>query len=73
MSELEPVTLEFLARQQARMLEEFAAFRDDVAVLTAVAMRQDATLSGLLAELRAMHSRHARLERRIRTLEEPTP
>lgn len=54
MSEREPVTLEFLARQQARMLEQFAAFRDDVAVLTAVAMRQDATLSGLLAELRAI-------------------
>lgn len=73
MSEREPVTLDFLARQQARMLSELGSLRDDVAVLTAIANRQDGTLSGLLAELRAMHSQHARLERRVRALEEPAP
>lgn len=43
--------------------------RDDMAVLTAIAMRQDNTLSALLNEIRAMHSQHSRLANRVRTLE----
>ena len=41
MSEREPVTLEFLARQQDRMLAELASLRDDVNVLTAIVQRLD--------------------------------
>jgi len=40
-----------------------------MAVLTAVAMRVDGSLSSLVTEVRAMHSRHARLERRVKVLE----
>jgi hypothetical protein len=66
----EPViTLEFLSRQQSRILDEIASFRDDSTVLTAITLRLEASLTALITETRAMHSRHARLERRVRTLE----
>jgi hypothetical protein len=54
----EPITLEFLARQQQRMLEEMASMRDDMQVLTAMVMRLDGTVGLVLTELRAMHSQH---------------
>ena len=58
-----------LARQQARLLDEMASFRDDISVLTAIVIRIDGTLTALLAENRAVHSQHARLANRVRTLE----
>ena len=67
-----PATLEFLARQQAQLLEEMASFRDDMTVLTAITARVEASVTALITETRAMHSRHARLERRVKTLE-PAP
>jgi hypothetical protein len=51
----EPITLEFLARQQ-RVLEEIGVMRDDMQVLTAMVMRLDGTVGLVLTELRAMHS-----------------
>ena len=77
----EPVTLEFLARQQQRLLEkmragfrstreEIAAFRDDMTVLTAMVHRLDGTVGLVLTELRAMHSQHGRLASRVRRIEE---
>ena len=39
MSERQPVTLEFLTRQQDRMLAELASLRADVNVLTAILQR----------------------------------
>jgi hypothetical protein len=64
-----PVTLDFLARQQSRILDEMASFRDDLTVLTAITARVEASVSALITETRAMHSRHARLERRVKALE----
>ncbi|HTT78811.1 MAG TPA: hypothetical protein VMF86_03945 [Stellaceae bacterium] len=73
----EPVTLEFLARQQQRILEELGvvrdemgSFRDDMQVLTAMVMRLDGTVRLVLTELRAMHGQHQRLANRVRRLEE---
>ena len=40
-----------------------------MAVLSAIAMRQDGTLTALLTELRAMHSQHGHLANRVRQLE----
>jgi hypothetical protein len=64
----EPVTLEFMARQQQRLLDEMgsmcdqmASFRDDMQVLTAMVIRLDGTVGLVLTELRAMHSQHQRL------------
>jgi len=61
--------LSLLARQQRQILSEVGSIRDDLAVLTAVAMRQDGTLSSLLVEVRAMHSQHSRLANRVRDIE----
>jgi hypothetical protein len=67
-----PITLEFLSRQQTKLLEEMASFRDDMTVLTAITMRLEGSVTALITEVRAMHSRHARLERRVEKLETNT-
>ena len=51
-------------------LSEMGSLRDDLNVLTAIAMRQGYTLSALLTEVRAMHSQRSRLANRVRALEE---
>ena len=66
----EPVTLEFLARRQERILDELSTMRDDMGVLTAMVMRLDGTFGLVLTELRAMHSQHNRVANRVRRLEE---
>jgi chromosome segregation ATPase len=66
----EPITLEFLARQQQRMIDEMSSMRDDMQVLTAMVMRLDGTVGLVLTELRAMHSQHNRLANRVRRVEE---
>jgi hypothetical protein len=73
MSEREPVTLEFLARQQDRMLAELASLRDDVNVLTAIVQRLDNSHTRLLAEIRATHSQVSRQGERLRRLEGLAP
>jgi hypothetical protein len=55
MSEREP-TLEFLARQQDRILAELASLRDDVNVLTVIVQPLDNSHTRVLAEIRATHS-----------------
>ncbi len=73
----EPITLEFLARQQQRVLDEMGSMRggmgsirDDMQELTAMVMRLDGTVGLVLTELRAMHSQHQRIANRVRHLEE---
>jgi hypothetical protein len=61
--------LALLARQQRQILTELGGMRDDMAVLTTVAMRQDGTLGALLTQLRAMHAQRSRLANRVRALE----
>ena len=63
--------LSLIARQQRQLLTDIASMREDVSVLTAIVLRQDATLTALLNEVRAMHSQHSRLANRVRQLEEP--
>ena len=73
----EKVSLEFLAAQMERLLheqrllrQEMDGIRDDVTVLHGMVQRLDGTVQGLVTEVRAMHSRHARPERRVGKLEE---
>jgi hypothetical protein len=73
----EPITIEVLARQRQRLLDEMGSMRgevgtmrDDMQVLTAMVMRLDGTVGLVLTELRAMHSQHQRLANRVRRLEE---
>ncbi len=62
--DLNPITT--LLRQ---VIAEQGATRDDMRVLTAIAMRQDHTLAALLTEVRAMHSQPSRMDNRLRALE----
>ncbi len=61
--------LSLLARQQRQLLSEMGTLRDDLAVLTAIAMRQDGTMAALLTGVRAMHAQHSRLANRVRDIE----
>jgi predicted nucleic acid-binding Zn-ribbon protein len=70
------LSLEFLAAQMEKLLseqrairQEQAAARDDMTVLLGMVQRLEGTVLGLVTEVRAMHSRHARLEQRVSDLE----
>ena len=63
------VATDYLARQMERMLAEIGNVREDMTVLTAIVMRQDATLTALLNETRAVHSQISRLNDSLRKLE----
>jgi hypothetical protein len=64
------VDLEFLAGRMERVLTEVGSLRDDMSVLTALAPRLDATLTGVQQELRATHSQIQRMNDRIPKLED---
>jgi hypothetical protein len=53
----DPADLNLLARQNERMLNDIAGMRDDIRVMTAMAMRQDSMLARLLDELRAIEQK----------------
>jgi hypothetical protein len=72
----ETITLEFLASQQRRMLDEMTSVRDDIKVLTAIALRHentllrlDETLTGILQQTRAM-AQHSRIVDRVRAIDD---
>jgi len=67
-----PITLEFLAQQQGRILSEIGILRDDMMVLSAIVRRMDATMAGMLEEIRAVHAQHARLDHRVAQIENRT-
>ena len=64
------VTLEFTSRQNEKMIEGQAGQRDDMAVLLPIVQRLGGSMQAFVDEVRAEHSRHARLERRLSKLEE---
>ena len=73
----ENVTLEFLGRQFERLFTELAemrseqvSVREDMRVLTAIVLRHDATLNGILDQSHAMTAQLNRLDIRLRRLEE---
>jgi hypothetical protein len=63
----EPVTLEFLARQQESILSELVRMRTELTdvrgtlsdVLAAMAMRHENTMKAVLAELQAINQSNA--------------
>jgi chromosome segregation ATPase len=69
--------LNFLARQNERLITDVGSLRDDMRVLTAIVMRLDNTperheslLADMLREIQAMNARAARTDDRLRRLEE---
>lgn len=68
----ETVTLEFLGAQMERMIADQAAMRDDIRVLTAIALRHENTLKSMaeqmrdmLGQRRAMVAQHQRFNDRL--------
>jgi methyl-accepting chemotaxis protein len=65
----DPVTLDFLAQEQARTISELADMRADmradIAVLLAMVQRLDATVGGLTGEVRALHGQVGRFRHRL--------
>jgi len=73
----ETVTLECLGAQMERMIADQAAMRDDIRVLTAIALRHENTLKNvaeqmqdMLGQMRVMVAQHQRFNDRLRRLEE---
>ncbi len=69
MSDQPAADMSLIARQQRQVLSEIGTMRDDMGVMMAILQRLDGTVAGLVNEVRAMHSQHARLTRRVGTLE----
>ena len=63
--------LSFVTRQIERLMTDVASVRDDMAVLTAIVLRLDGSMTALLQETRAPHTQIARMNGRIRRLEDP--
>jgi len=62
--------LHFLQAAAQRQRTDTAGLRDDIRVLSAIAMRLDGSHSVLLEELRATHTQIARMNDRVRKLED---
>jgi methyl-accepting chemotaxis protein len=71
------VTLEFLAAQQRRLLDEMALFRtrfsvveDDIRVLSAMAIRQDNTTKAVLEHIARLYEQSQRTNEEMRRMNE---
>jgi hypothetical protein len=75
------VDLAFIARQLERLVNDMAGLKDDMIVVMvrldridtstrAAVDRMEITTRGVLDELRAMHSRHDRVAKRVERLED---
>ena len=75
------IDLAFIARQLERLVNDMAGLKDDMAVVMAwldridtstraAVDRMEITTRGVLDELRAMHSRHDRVAKRVEPLED---
>ena len=67
------VSLEFLARQNERILAELANHRDTMEVLTAMVQRVEGSQQTIVIELRAMQRQFTRMNDRVSKLEETKP
>jgi hypothetical protein len=65
MAEIDPA---FIARQ--RLVNDIVGLKDDMTVVMARLDRIEATTHSLVTEVRAMHSRHDRVAKRVERLED---
>ncbi len=61
--------LRFIGAQLKLINDRLGALEDNVTVLTAMVIRMDGTMTGLVMELRAIHSQHSRVQSRVKALE----
>jgi hypothetical protein len=67
MPEVDPA---FIPRQLERLVNDVAGLKDDMTAVMARLDRLDATTHSLVTEVRAMHSRHDRVAKRVELLED---
>jgi hypothetical protein len=65
-----PVTLEFLAEQQERILSELAATREDIKVLTGIMLRHEERWIRMLEQMQAMIAQNSRILDRLRGIDD---
>jgi hypothetical protein len=65
-----PVDLAFVGRALQRLTTDVAAMRDEMRVQTAMILRQEATLTAVLEQLRAMVAQQQCTVDRVRALED---
>lgn len=63
-------TLEFLSRQLERVLDRLSSIEDQITILTGMSIRHDGSLSGLAVEVRGLVQSVARIDHRLRKIEE---
>jgi hypothetical protein len=64
------IDLAFLARQSERIMADNASMRDELRVQTAMITRLDGAVAGFVQEVRAIHTWMARIDDRVRKLED---
>jgi hypothetical protein len=64
------VDLAFIPRQLEKLVNDMAGLKDHMIVVMARLDRLDATTHSLVTEVRAIHSRHDRVAKRVERLEE---
>jgi len=70
MADDETITLQFLARQNERLLNEVLTLKDEILVQGATTRRLDVGQSAMLDELRAIRAQITRMNDRITKLED---
>lgn len=67
------IDLVFVVRKLDRLINDVAALKDDMNVLTSIVLRQDGSITALLTEIRALHSQMQRMNNRVSKLEAASP
>jgi hypothetical protein len=66
----ETIDLAYIGRALQRLTTEVASLRDEMTVQTAIILRHETTLNGMLQQITAMVSQNARVVDRLRALED---
>ena len=65
-----PIDLAYIGRALQRLTNDMAEMRDEMRVQTAMILRMDGTLNGVVNQMRAIVAPHQRTVDRVRRLEE---
>jgi hypothetical protein len=70
MSDERPEIIDYIGRALQRLTTEVASLGDEMTVQTAIILRHETTLNGMLEQITAMVSQNARVVDRLRLLED---
>lgn len=66
------ISIEFIARQQERVINRLGSIEDQITVLTGIAIRLEGAVNGLAVEVRGLANGLGRVEHRLLKLEGET-